>query len=111
MLNGFNGNIQSLVDRLGRSMTLRTVTNSGTSFDPIQTNSDQSITAAVFDFEANETDGSIIQAGDKEFVFSSTVTVTKADKIIDGGDEFEIISLEQVGPGGELLMYIAQGRA
>ena len=111
MLNSFNGNIQSLVSRLGRAMTLRTNTNSGTSFDPTITPSDAAITAAVFDFEAKETDGSIIQEGDKEFVFSSTVTVTKADKIVDDGKEYEIITLEQVGPGGELLMYIAQGRA
>lgn len=110
MLNGFNGNITSIIDRLGRAVTVRTITNSGTAFDPVQTPSDAAARAAVFDYEASETDGSIVQQGDKEFILASTVPVTKQDKIVDGGKVYHIVTLEEVQPGDELLMYIAQGR-
>ena len=111
MLANFRGNISSLVSRLGRAVTVRVYTNSGTSFDPTRTAADTAATAAVFDFEARETDGSIIQANDKEFVLSSSVPVTQQDAIIDNGVEYSVVNVEQVGPGGSVLMYIVQGRA
>ncbi len=111
MLAGFQGNIESLVSRLGRAVTVRTFINSGSAFDPTLTPSDAAATAAVFDFDADETDGSIIQENDKEFVLSSTVPVTKQDKIVDGAIEYAIVTIEEVSPGGSTLMYIAQGRA
>jgi hypothetical protein len=111
MLASFSGNIASLVSRLGRPVTIRTFVNSGPDFDPTRTPTDTPATAAVFDFEASEVDGSIIQANDKELVFSSTVPVTKQATIIDGSIEYVLINVEEVGPGGDVLMYVAQGRA
>lgn len=111
MLSSFKGNITSLVSRLGRSVTVRTFVNSGPAFDPVRTPTDAPATAAVFDFEASEVDGSIIQANDKEFVLSSTVAIDKQAVIIDGAIEYTLINVEEVGPGGDVLMYVAQGRA
>ncbi len=111
MLAGFRGNITSLVSRLGRAVTVRTFVNSGSDFDPTRTPTDTPATAAVFDFDASEVDGSIIQANDKEFVLSSTVAIDKQAVIIDNSIEYTLINIEEVGPGGDVLMYIAQGRA
>lgn len=111
MLAAFQGNIESLVSRLGRAVTVRTNVNTGTKFDPVITPTDAAATAAVFDFDASETDGSIIQENDKEFVLSSTVPVTKQNKIVDGSIEYAIVNLEELSPGSDVLMYIVQGRA
>jgi hypothetical protein len=111
MLDNFGGNITSLISRLGRAVTVRTYTNSGTAFDPSRTPADTPATAVIFDFDASETDGSIIQENDKDISLSSAVPVTKQDKIVDGGIEYEIINIEEVAPGAAVLMYIIQGRA
>lgn len=111
MLNSFQGNIASLISRIGRPVTVRTFVNSGSNFDPVHTPTDTPATAAVFDFEASEVDGSIIQANDKDINLSSTVPVDLQSVIIDNGIEYTLINVEEVGPGGDVLMYIAQGRA
>ena len=111
MLDNFSGNIQSLVDRLGRDITLRTYAQSGPAYDPVLTPTDLTVRAAVFDYEAGEVDGSVIQSNDKEFVISSTVIITKQMKLIDSGTEYNIESLEKVRVGDDTLMFIAQGRA
>ena len=111
MAANFGGNITRLINRLGRAVTVRTFVNSGSDFDPTRTPSNDPATAAVFDFDASEVDGSIIQANDKEFVLSSTVPIDKQAVIIDNSIEYTIINIEEVGTGGDVLMYIAQGRA
>ena len=110
MLDGFNEGIQSLVDRMGREVTLRSYSSTGPKYDPVLTPTDQTITAAVFDYGADEVDGSIIQSNDKEFIIASTSVVTKQMKLIDRAKEYNIENLEEVEPGNEVLMYIAQGR-
>ena len=110
MLDNFSGNIQSLVDRLGRDVTLRSYSSTGPAYNPVLTPSDQTVKAAVFDYDAGEVDGSIIQYNDKEFVISSTTAITKQMKLVDRAKEYNIENLEEVEPGNEVLMYIAQGR-
>lgn len=110
-LDYFGQNIESLVNRIGRDIVLRTNVNSGTAFDPNITPSDVAAKAAAFDYGIEETDGSIIKLGDKEFVIASTQAVDKNMIIVDGGINHQIIKLEEVGPGDEVLMYIAQGRS
>lgn len=110
MLDYFGQNIESMVERLGRDITVRDNTNSGTGYDPIWTPTDTTARAAVFDYDASEVDGTTIQRNDKEFLIASTSTILKTSKLVDG-DTYQIISLEEVQPGSTLLMYIAQGRA
>jgi hypothetical protein len=111
MLASFVTRIAALIDREGRPVTVRAFVNSGSNFDPTRTPTDTPATAAVFDFEASEVDGSIIQANDKDINLSSTVPVDLQSVIIDNGIEYTLINVEEVGPGGDVLMYIAQGRA
>jgi len=110
MLNGFNTKIPSLISRLGRSVLVRTYANTGTSYDPTLTPTDAPATAAVFDYEASELFGSVIQREDKLILISSLSVVAKTDKIVDGGTEYTIVNLEKVGPGDETFYYRIQGR-
>lgn len=112
MLNGFRGNITSLISRLGRAVVVRTKVNSGTSFNPVQANVDVPSTAVIFDYESSEIDGTIIQKHDKLIVLDGTNILTKNDFIVDNGVEYAIISIEEVVPGAQgKLMHVVQGRA
>lgn len=111
MLDYFGQNIASIIERLGRDITVRNNTKSGPDYDPVLTPVDTpNVKAAVFDYDASEVDGTTIQRNDKEFLIASTSTILKTSKLVDG-DTYQIISLEEVQPGSELLLYIAQGRA
>lgn len=111
MLDYFGQNIESMVERLGRDITVRDNTKSGPDYDPVLTPVDVTARAAVFDYDASEVDSTTIQRSDKEFIIASSSTILKTSKLVDGGKTYQIISLEEVQPGSELLMYIAQGRA
>ena len=112
MLDYFGQNIESLVNRIGRDIIVRNFTKTGPNYAPVLTPVDTpNVKAAVFDYDANEIDGSTIQRDDKEFVIASSATILKTSKLVDGDKQYQIISLEEVQPGSELLMYVAQGRS
>jgi len=109
--SGYGKQAGRLIRRLGRDVTLRTYTNSGTDFDPTRTASDQTVKAAVFKFREDESfDGSIIERNDMKFVIASAVTVTKQDKIVDDGKEYHIVGVENIGPGDNVFYYNVRGR-
>lgn len=110
MLNGFKRNIESLITRLGRPATLRKYTNSGTAYNPVRTPIDSNIIVAVFDYEAKDTFGSTIQKDDKLILVASSYAVTKQDKIVDEGKEYNVVEVETVAPGSVKLYYRVQGR-
>lgn len=99
----------ALIERFGRTMTLRTLVQSGSAFDPTVTNSDASITGVMTGYRANQIDGTLIQAGDKLLLTHSAVTVQ--DKIVDDGKEYSVITVDTVKPGGTTLLYKVQVRA
>lgn len=112
MLANFATRIESIINRLGRDITHRTVTKSGMSFDPTSNIVDVTIRGVVFDYSTDEIDGSIIQQGDKEFVISTNaVTLKKSALLVDNGVVYTILSFEEVQPGSAKLMYIVHGRA
>lgn len=110
-LDGFNTRIQNIISRLGAPITIRSISSSGDDFAPTQTDSDLEAIGVVFDYNARETDGSIIQATDKEIYLASPVPLAKKDKLVIDGTVFEIVNLQIVKPSQTVLMYIAQGRA
>lgn len=102
--------ITALINDRGRACKVRTVTNSGTSYDPTQVDTDVDAIATFTNFKASETDGSLIQADDKRVHLTATVAVTKQDKIVDGTVVYQIIMLREVMTGDDLFVYIAQCR-
>lgn len=109
-LFSFNERIESIISRIGRTVQIRTQTQSGTAYNPTLVNSDLPAIAAVFKMEKSEGEDTIIESGDRLFLISSTFSVTKQDKIVDAGVEYHIVSLENVGPGDENFYYRAHGR-
>lgn len=110
MLDGVADNIASLILSLGRTVAIRTVTDSGEAWDPSRTAADTPAIAAIFDYKAVETDGSIIQADDREAYVSADYELTKQDKIVDGSLVYQIVNLRLLQPGNEKFLYIAQLR-
>lgn len=108
-MEGFAERIPAIIDQIGRTVTHRTFSKSGT-YDPTLTPFDSSVTAAVFDYTAGEADGSIIQREDKLMLISAQTVITKGDRLIDGSKDYGIISLELIGPGDESFYYRAQCR-
>lgn len=94
-----------LISEFGRTVTLRTIAKSGTSYDPILTNTDTSIKAVVTAFKASEIDGTLIMATDKKLITTSAVTTV--DKIIDGSIEYSIVAVDEVKPATTALVYKA----
>lgn len=99
----------ALIERFGRTMTLRTLVQSGSAFDPTVTNSDTSIIGVMTGYRANQIDGTMIQSGDKLLLTHSAVTVQ--DKIVDDGKEYSVITVNVVKPGGTTLLHKVQVRA
>lgn len=121
-MQGWDSRISRLVDKVGRDITHRTYVSSGPAFNPVLTQLDVTLRSAVFDFEADEIDGSIIQRHDKQFVISIgpidewylyflSMPISTQDKIVDGGIEYSIVSVNDTAPGDTQLLYIIQGRA
>lgn len=103
--------ITAIINEVGRDVTVRTNTQSGDAWNPVLTPTDvPNVKAAIVDYTAGETDGSIIQADDKKAYISSTTTITKQDIIIDGALEYHIQKVRLVKPGDEVFLYIAQLR-
>lgn len=98
----------ALIERFGRNMTLRTLVQSGSAFDPTVTNSDTSIIGVMTWYRANQIDGTLIQAGDKLLLTHSAVTIQ--DKIVDEGKEYSVVTVDVVKPGGTTLLYKVQVR-
>lgn len=108
---GYKRHVKSLIRRLGRDVTLRQYTLSGSDFDPTRTATDTTVTAAVFDYQANEAfEGSIIQRDDKLFLVASNTVVTKQDKIVEGSKEYHLVDVESIGPGDDVFYYAIQAR-
>lgn len=110
LLSGYRTKAVSLINRLGRSVLIRTYTQGGTSYDPTLTPTDTPAVAAVFNFKSEEIDGTVIKRDDKLFLIGAISTVTQKDKIVDDSKEYTIISLEKIGPGDEEFYYRVQGR-
>ena len=109
---GWAARIQKLIDRIGRDLTHRTFTKSGPSYNPVLVAVNTTVRGAVFDFAADEIDGTIIQQHDKQiWVAAVLFTISRADKIVDGTTEYSIVSLEEVKPGDATLLYMIHARA
>ena len=87
------------------------------SLDPVtgvETKSDAitfSGVGAVFDYNASEIDGTVIQQGDNRIVLESTATAPAiGDAATIGGVSHRVINVETVSPGGTVVIYKLQVR-
>ena len=110
MLEGVADRIAAIIDAVGRDVLIRTLTATGTSYDPTLTPSDVTARAAIVQFKAKGSNADLVQADDKKVFISSTTEVTKQNKIVDGLIVYQIVELRLVQPGDSTFLYIAQCR-
>ena len=99
---------KNLIDKFGRSITLRSVTTSGTEWNPTITNSDSIIIGVFTKFDKSEIDGNLILSTDKKVLTYDEVTTD--DKIVDSGITYEVKSVNPIQPANTKIIYKVQLR-
>ncbi len=108
------GTAEALLKRFGQSATLTQVANSGPDYDPVQTPTDHTITAALFNYMNSAIDGTTITQKDRKVLLSTeglTVTPEVGDTITVDSDKLNILDVKPLSPGGTVVMYELQARA
>lgn len=104
----------SLVTKFGATITVRYVTL-GTyqtaTGDAVDTTTDVPTKGIWQDYKAKEVRG-LIQEGDRRLLLAASglAVPTPQDRIVDGGVELEIVTVEQVRSGELAALYIVQTR-
>ena len=111
--SGLQATAANLIARFGRSATLAKLTTaSGTAYDPGDpTEVEYAVTICEIGYKQSERDGTLVEQNDRRVMMDSTVAPTSQDRIIDGSDEFVVVSVEAVKPGPAAVMYTVQLRA
>ncbi len=112
--------ITSTLAEYGRSAKLRTVTKSGTLYNPTLTNVDADITVVSGNYKQSLIDGTIIKQslidgtiikqGDLQFFVQANEAIDTGNKIIDGADVYNVMDVQLIKPGAVALLYILQCR-
>jgi len=97
-----------LINKFGKAILKRTITNSGDPWSPTQVNVDTSIDGVVVAYGLNEIDGTLILSSDKKLLTTSLVDI--ADKIVDGAITYSVISVLVIEPASTVLLYKVQLR-
>jgi len=103
-----------LITRFGWAAILRRIANSGDGWNPAQSNTDYTVTCAVMQYATREIDGTLVQAGDRRIIISPNgleIEPTTRDKLIVGGETYQILRVEKMAPAGTAVYYEAQCRA
>lgn len=98
---------QRLIDSFGRSIIKRSSVMGGDPWNPTLINTDTAIKAVATSFKANEVDGTIIKATDKQYL--AYTEVTTADKIVDD-EELSVINVMPIQTGPTKIIYKIQAR-
>jgi len=96
-----------LIAKHGRAMTLRAIESYGAEYNPTLVDVDEHIMGVMLEYEAHERD-SMIQSSDKKVL--TTAQATAQMKLVDGGVEYEIISVKPLQPGDTVIMSELQVR-
>lgn len=105
-----------LLSKYGRSVTLTHIVSGA--YDPATSASTPTPTAATVvavesDYTAREIDGVNVLRGDKKLVFPGTVATPPSvgDTCTVGTIVYRVMAVQEISPGGLVLLYECQGRA
>ena len=98
-----------LISKNGRPMALRTLTTSGTVYDPTVTAVDIAIVGVMTNYKLSDIRDTV-QVGDKMVIVDSSVVPTPDMRLVDSGTEYEIIDVIEIKPGTESIMFKLQVR-
>lgn len=110
---------QRLLDANGRSVTLvyrGPAADSGNAWDGSKSvgGASESAIGVFLDYQRREVDGTKIQAHDKRLLVAAqnlTNSPTTAERVTDGGVNYQVIDVRVVQPGATILLYELQVRA
>ena len=100
---------ERLITAYGKDVELVTETNSGTAYNPTQTESSVTVKAVVSDVNLNASNNDSVQIGDKQFLIYYTGTITP-DMIIRDGADYQIIAINTIQPASNIILYSVIGR-
>jgi len=97
-----------LINRFGKTLQKRTVTNSGSEWNPTQTVIDTPIDGVIGAYGIHEIDNTLIMSSDKKLLTTSLLELD--DKVVDNSVVYAIVSINQVQPADTTLLYKVQLR-
>ena len=94
----------------GRSMLLRTFTQSGDPWSPTQAPVDTDVVGLQTGWTRSDRDQFLIETGDIKIMIDSSVEPSTAGRIVDNGIDYSIIDFVTVAPGEQTIFYKVQAR-
>jgi len=107
VLAGVAEEILNLIDEIGRTVQVRTITDSGDPIEPTETPVDLPAQAAIVNATTKDFEGTVIQANDKTGYLSASAAIIKSNRIVDGSIVYRIEALRTINPGDDTLLFIA----
>ena len=115
---GLAATADRLIEKFGQAATIRRkTTTGGSAYDPTSgttTTTDQAVNAAITRYRNSEIDGTLIKRGDKQALVPAvglTITPTVKDQFVLGDVVHAIQAVDEVSPGGTVVVYRLQVRA
>jgi hypothetical protein len=94
-----------LISANGAPAQLISLTNSGSSFDPVQTETLADVMAFNSAISSEEIDGTIIQSDDLRFLIDSSVEPSVNQRFRYEGKDYEIKHVVRLKPADNTIMY------
>lgn len=99
-----------LIPKFGRTVQLVSITDSGPAWNPVQGEVETDVIAMQLSYKANEIDGDLVQADDKLFMMDSSEEPNTAQRIKDGEINYSIVSVNELRPADDKILYKVQVR-
>ena len=94
----------------GRSMLLRTFTQSGDPWSPSLTPADTPVMGLQTGWTRSDRDQFLIETGDIKILIDSSVEPSTAGRIVNNGVDYSIVDFATVAPGEQTIFYKVQAR-
>lgn len=82
-------------------------------YSPAVTTVDTTVRAVVTEFAAKEIDDTTVRTGDRKYLVAASgvaIVPGPSDKLVDGSEVLEIVSVESVNPGGTEIVWTVHAR-
>ena len=99
-----------MIAEFGRDVTLIAEVNEGSRRDPDIRRVPTPAKTVVTSYRSSQIDGSLIQMGDRLYLFDATTPVTTDMRVLDGDGDYAIQSVEPVRLGEPVVLYKCQVR-
>jgi len=93
----------TLIEKFGKSLTKVSITQSGSAFDPVSSETSSSIVGVITELRNDEYDGTLILRTDKKML--TTFEVLKSDKIEDVATRYDVIDISILEPANVKVLY------